>query len=42
MIAADAQEAHKILSDLKSGRKPKWKWPKPLRNSYNKLTGASI
>jgi hypothetical protein len=42
MIAADAQEAHKILSDLKSGRKPKWQWPKSLRNSYKKLTGASI
>jgi hypothetical protein len=42
VLAENAVEAYKVLSDLKSGRKPKWQWPQVLSESCKKMTGTSI
>lgn len=42
MVADNVQEAFLLLSDLKSGRRPRWNWPSHLRWHYKMATGKKL
>ncbi len=42
IVAEDIELAVKVMSDLKSGRKPRWIWPDALKRMHREMTGRSL